>query len=52
MADIRLMKYLLNTIQPNNDFTQQLDNLFSTYTNIDSDALGMKSNWQQEPLWQ
>jgi abortive infection bacteriophage resistance protein len=47
-----LMKYLLNTIQPNNDFTQQLDNLFSTYTNIDSDALGMKSNWQQEPLWQ
>ena len=46
-----LMKYLLNTIQPNNDFTQQLDNLFATYTNVDPVALGMKPNWQQEPLW-
>ncbi|TXE15705.1 Abi family protein [Psychroserpens burtonensis] len=47
-----LMKYLLNVIQPNNDFTQQLDGLFSTYPNVDPDALGMKINWQQEPLWQ
>ncbi|PKG43924.1 Abi family protein [Psychroflexus sp. MES1-P1E] len=46
-----LMKYMLNVIQPNNDFTQQLDNLFSTYPNVDPHALGMKPNWQQEPLW-
>lgn len=47
-----LMKYLLNVIQPNNTFMQQLDNLFTTYPNVDPDALGMKPNWQQEPLWQ
>ncbi|WP_086476966.1 Abi family protein [Arenibacter amylolyticus] len=47
-----LMKYLLNVIQPNNTFMQQLDNLFTAYPNVDSDALGMKPNWQQEPLWQ
>jgi abortive infection bacteriophage resistance protein len=46
-----LMKYMLNVIQPNNDFTQHLDYLFSTYPNVDPHALGMKPNWQQEPLW-
>ena len=46
-----LMKYLLNTIQPNNTFTQRLDYLFLNYKNVDQNALGMKPNWQQEPLW-
>jgi abortive infection bacteriophage resistance protein len=47
-----LMKYLLNTIQPNNHFTLQLDALFTKYPNVDVNALGMKPNWQSEPLWQ
>ena len=47
-----LMKYVLNTIQPNNDFTSRLDTLFIKYPNVDSNALDMKPNWQQEPLWQ
>lgn len=47
-----LMKYLINNIQPNNSFTQRLNNLFITYPNVDPNALGMKPNWQQEPLWQ
>jgi len=47
-----LMKYLINNIQPNNNFTQRLNNLFITYPNVDPNALGMKPNWQQEPLWQ
>lgn len=47
-----LMKYLINNIQPNNNFTQRLNNLFITYPNVDPNALGMKLNWQQEPLWQ
>jgi len=47
-----LMKYLLNTIQPNNTFTTKLDALFIKYPNVDVNALGMKPNWQQEPLWQ
>lgn len=46
-----LMKYLLNIIQPNNLFTTRLDNLFTKYPNVDSKALDMKPNWQQEPLW-
>lgn len=46
-----LMKYVLNTIQPNNDFTSRLDVLFIKYPNVDPKALDMKPNWQQEPLW-
>lgn len=46
-----LMKYLLNVIQPNNKFTVKLASLFSKYPNIDPDALGMKPNWTEEPLW-
>lgn len=47
-----LMKYLINIIQPNNNFRARLDNLFIKYPNVDPNALGMKPNWQQEPLWQ
>jgi abortive infection bacteriophage resistance protein len=47
-----LMKYLINTIQPNNNFTSRLNDLFINYPNVDPNALGMKPNWQQEPLWQ
>lgn len=47
-----LMKYLINSIQPNNNFTERLNNLFTLYPNVDPNALGMKSDWQQEPLWQ
>jgi len=46
-----LMKYLLNTIKPN-DFTERLDNLFNKYPNVDPNALGMKADWQNEALWQ
>ncbi len=46
-----LMKYMLNTIQPKNNFTIRLNGLFSKYPNVDPKALGMKPNWQNEPLW-
>lgn len=46
-----IMKYLLNTIYKRNDFTQRLANLFVKYPNVDPNALGMKPNWQNEPLW-
>lgn len=46
-----LLKYMLNIIQPENKFTERLNNLFETYKNVDPDALGMKENWQQEALW-
>jgi abortive infection bacteriophage resistance protein len=46
-----LMKYLINTIHPNNNFTSRLNDLFINYPNVDPNALGMKPNWQKEPLW-
>jgi abortive infection bacteriophage resistance protein len=46
-----LMKYVLNTILPTNDFTEKLNNLFLKYPNVDPNALDMKPNWQDEPLW-
>ncbi len=46
-----LMKYMLNTIQPNNNFKEKLSNLFDKYPNVDPNALGMKPDWQNEPLW-
>jgi len=46
------MKYLLNIVQPKNDFTACLNNLLVKYPNVDPNALGLKNNWQSEPLWQ
>lgn len=46
-----LMKYLLNIIQPKNHFFEKLNGLFEKYPNVDPNALGMKMNWREEPLW-
>lgn len=46
-----LMRYLLNTIYPKNNFDIELNKLFIKYPNVDPNALGMKTNWQNEPLW-
>ncbi|GAA4407141.1 Abi family protein [Nibrella viscosa] len=46
------MKYMLNVIVPGNRFTQKLSGLLSKYPNIDINALGLPSSWQNEPLWQ
>ncbi|SFH46298.1 Abi family protein [Pedobacter insulae] len=45
------IKYLLNVIQPQNNLTIQLAELFAKYPSVDQNAMGMKPNWQQEPLW-
>ena len=46
-----IMKYLLNRIDPENNFTGQLIKLFEKYPIVDKNALGMKYNWFNEPLW-
>ena len=46
-----IMKYLLNIIEPENQFTQRLKTIFEKYPNVDPNALGMKPNWELEPLW-
>lgn len=46
-----IMKYLLNRIYPENNFTSHLIKLFDQYPIVDKNALGMKVNWSNEPLW-
>jgi hypothetical protein len=46
-----LMKYFLDSIQPENSFTEKLYGLFEKYPNVDPNALGMKPEWFNEPLW-
>lgn len=46
------MKYLLNTVQPKNHFSFRLNDLLTKYPSVDPNALGLKNNWQNEPLWQ
>ncbi|MES2445796.1 MAG: Abi family protein [Bacteroidota bacterium] len=45
------IRYLLNIIQPQNNFRTQLVELLEKYPSVDSNALGLKINWQNEPLW-
>lgn len=45
------IKYLLNVVQPQNNLTIQLAGLFDKYPTVDQNAMGIKPNWLQEPLW-
>ena len=45
------MKYLLNIINPENQFTLKLETLLAKYPSVDPNALGLKNKWQEEPLW-
>jgi abortive infection bacteriophage resistance protein len=46
-----IMKYLVNIIAPENTFSFKLQKLLDNYPSVDPNALGMKLNWQDEPLW-
>ncbi len=46
------IKYLLDRVSPQNRLSEKLKALFIRYPNIDPNALGMKPDWQNEPLWQ
>jgi abortive infection bacteriophage resistance protein len=45
------IKYMLNSINKSKDITSDIENIFSTYTNIDPKAMGFKQGWNDEPLW-
>ncbi|MBC7653382.1 MAG: Abi family protein [Oligoflexus sp.] len=45
------MKYLLNIIKPDNQFSEKLVLLMDKYPSVDPKALGLKGNWDKEPLW-
>jgi len=46
-----IMKYLLDRVQPANNFTERLNYLLMKYPNIDPNAIGLKTNWINEDLW-
>lgn len=47
-----IMKYLLDRIDPNNNFSSNLKALIDKYeSSVDPKALGLKQNWRNEPLW-
>lgn len=46
-----IIKYMLNIIEPSNDLSIKLSDLFIKYPIVDKNALGMKPQWIEEPLW-
>ncbi|NNV58005.1 Abi family protein [Panacibacter sp. KCS-6] len=46
-----IMKYLINIIAPENSFSVKLIDLLAKYPSVDPNALGMKPDWTNEPLW-
>ena len=48
---ICMIKYFLDIISPNNDFKDKLQALFASFPEIDLNAMGFNTNWENEPLW-
>lgn len=46
-----IMRYMVNIIAPENSFSIKLQELLKKYPSVDPYALGMKTDWQNEPLW-
>ena len=48
---ICMIKYLLFTVSPNNNFTEKLISLLAEFPSIDIHAMGFPKNWHAEPLF-
>ncbi|MBR5350065.1 MAG: Abi family protein [Prevotella sp.] len=49
--DLCIIKYFLNIISPQNDMTDKLKKLLTTFPEVDIAAMGFPSDWLKEPLW-
>lgn len=47
-----IIKYFLDIVTPQNEFSMKLKHLFATFKNIDISALGFPQDWETEMLWQ
>lgn len=47
-----MIRYLLNVIEPDNNFTTEIKWLFIEHPTIDKCALNFPYDWEIEPLWQ
>ncbi len=45
------LKYMLDSIKPENHFTADLKSLLVQHPNVDISAMGFPAGWQEEPLW-
>lgn len=50
-AQLCCVAYLMDAIQPDNDFKQKLKALLSEYSIVDVAAMGFPKMWHNEPLW-
>ncbi|MCX6165399.1 MAG: Abi family protein [Ignavibacteriae bacterium] len=50
-GSIVIIKYLLNTINPHNDFSEKLKFLLTGYNHIDLFALGFPKEWFNDDFW-
>jgi abortive infection bacteriophage resistance protein len=48
---ICMLKYLLFTVSPQNNFTTKIKNLIADYPGIDIRAMGFPNDWETEPIW-
>ena len=48
---LSLINYLLNFIEPKNDFRVRLENLLYIYPEIPIRAMGFTPNWKDSPIW-
>jgi len=49
---ICIVRYLLHTASPGNDFSYRLMELLVKYRGIDLEKMGFLENWDEEDLWQ
>ena len=48
---LSIILYFLQTVNPNNTFSNRFKTLLSKYPQIDTSAMGFPSFWQEETLW-
>ncbi len=48
---LSIIQFLLNTIHPNNTFSEKLRALINHYPRIDLKPMGFPINWLDEPFW-
>ena len=46
-----IIKYLLNIIEPGNNFANQINRLFIEHPTINKHAMNFPENWEMSPLW-
>ena len=48
---LSMITYLLNTVNPNQNFKSRFRGLLAKYPNADVKAMGFPTGWETEPLW-